>query len=52
MLSISFHTRHILHVKYWSLIFSASRRTCCVIFSDGVGVVLAGEFPGEVVSLG
>lgn len=32
------HTKHILHVKYWSLIFSARRSTCCVIFSDGVGV--------------
>lgn len=25
------HTKQILHVKYWSFIFSASRRTCCVI---------------------
>jgi hypothetical protein len=42
------HTRHILHVKYWSLIFSARRSTCCVIFSDGVGVVLVDElFSGK-----
>lgn len=43
-------TRHILHVKYWSLIFSARRRTCCVIFSDGVGVVLVNGFADGIGS--
>jgi len=32
------------------LIFSARRSTCCVIFSDGVGVVLVDELVGGVGS--
>ena len=31
-------TKHILQVKYWSLIFSASRSACCVMACTGVGV--------------
>ena len=41
-LTLLLPTKHILQVKYWSLIFSASRITCSVILSD-VGVVAMNE---------